>query len=104
MGKILDRSKWRCEDCMEIEAERLKPRPPDEEPIVYQLKTPKDADKQAEPIKILQWNTDNIKTKIMELIDLLKKSKVDIFVIQETKLIITDKGSQYTRIHANQER
>jgi hypothetical protein len=90
-GKNLDRSTWRCEDCIEREAERNKPRPPDEEAIIYQLKTSKDESKQAEPIKILQWNTDNIKTKIVELRTLLEKTKVDIFVIQETKLIISDK-------------
>ena len=41
-------------------------------------------------LRILQWNADSIKTKLPELQALLSKYKVDICMIQETKLKKTD--------------
>ena len=37
-------------------------------------------------IRILQWNADSFKTKKEEFLATIKKHKVDIFLIQETKM------------------
>jgi len=42
-------------------------------------------------LKILQLNTDSILSKIEELKEFIKKNNIDIFLIQETKLVRNDK-------------
>jgi len=42
-------------------------------------------------LKILQLNIDSILSKIEELKEFIKKNDIDIFMIQETKLIKNDK-------------
>ena len=44
-----------------------------------------------EPIRVLQWNADSILSKKEEFKLFLKKAKVDIFLVQETKMIQKDK-------------
>ena len=43
------------------------------------------------PIRILQWNADSLLSNNDEFKSVLKKLKVDIFLVQETKMTTKDK-------------
>ena len=49
------------------------------------------ANKFVEKLNILQWNADAISTKQDELRIFLKEKSIDLFLIQETKIIEKDK-------------
>ena len=46
-------------------------------------------------ITFLQLNVDSLKAKVVELRELLKKEKVDVFLLQETKLRRKEKTPQF---------
>ncbi len=41
-------------------------------------------------LRILQWNTDGLSTKVQELHDRLAAESIDVCLIQETKLVEKD--------------
>ena len=51
----------------------------------------KNGNMKKKPLNILQWNADSIRTKKDEFRETLEKHKVDIFLVQETKLTQGDK-------------
>ena len=88
--KNLNRSSWICEGCQGIDA-NTKPEPePDNNPE-FQVKTSQCCNK----LTILQWNADNILSKVQELREYLVEKKIDIFLIQESKLIKKDKTPKF---------
>ena len=80
----LNRDTWKCDGCLGIWADEL-PQPDTASP------TFKTNSKQfAEKLTILQWNADAITPKIQLLRDYLIDKDVDVFLIQETKLLKKD--------------
>ena len=55
------------------------------------------ANKFVEKLNILQWNANAISTKQDELRIFLKEKSIDLFLIQETKLIEKDKKNPMKR-------
>ena len=88
--KKIDRSKWRCRGCLQRETEREK-RVEDavsgSDRVEYVVKN----GGERTTITILQWNADSIKSKLTEVRNVLKNNKVDILMVQETKLTSTEK-------------
>ncbi len=41
-------------------------------------------------LRILQWNTDGLSTKVQELRDRLAAESIDVYLVQETKLAEKD--------------
>ena len=75
---------WDCETC------RINRRPPDKPPeskdAISQISEPK-SKVSDRPLRILQWNAEGINTKTNELRTFLEEYKIDVAVIQETKLL-----------------
>ena len=74
-----------CPGCRGIDANPRAPAKPDDNPD-FKIKS-KNMQGQ---LKILQWNADSLLSKMEELRDFLESEKIDVFMIQETKLITTD--------------
>ena len=53
---------------------------------------------------VMQWNCDNLATKTNELKDVLRREKVDVMAVQETKLGEKDKKTQTGRILSHKKR
>ena len=81
----LDKMTWRCKGCRGIDANPRDPARPNENPE-FKTKSTETLNK----LKILQWNADSLLSKVEELRDYLEEEKIDVFMIQETKLIMTD--------------
>ena len=79
----LDRKVWQCEACQGVFAT-----PPAKAVATSaEFKT----GRASKPVlNILQWNCDTLRSKVEELKIFLREKKVDIFVLQETKLIPKD--------------
>ena len=81
----LDRTSWKCDGCLGIMAgdaqteEKTTP--------TFDTKATQFIDK----LTILQWNADALLSKIEELRGYLEEKDIDIFMIQETKLISSDR-------------
>jgi hypothetical protein len=94
--RTLDRSIWRCWGCIEAEVEREKRRnrtQHDGEEVEYVMQDGKNMEERS--LRILQWNADTLSTKKEELRQAIKEHEVDIFLIQETKMIKSDKIPQF---------
>ena len=81
---------WKCPRCIDVEKERLKRNNRKDNPdssvqFVSSGTTTRD------DIKVLQWNADSFASKRDEFREVIKKRKVDIFLIQETKMTQADK-------------
>ena len=91
--KKLDREKWICITCTEIEEEQGKRRTgrrsdegeTREMEYITSGKTSKTA------LRVLQWNADSIMSKKDEFKTVINDNKVDVFLIQETKMTAMDK-------------
>ena len=81
----LTRETWKCDGCLGVWADDA----PEDETISPNFKT--NSKKYVEKLTILQWNADAITAKIQPLRDYLIENDVDIFLIQETKLVKKDK-------------
>ena len=83
--ETLKRDTWQCMGCQNVEAN---PRPPEdqEQESTYKIRRTK-----LNKLNILQYNIDSLSSKLEELKLLLKEENIDVFLIQETKLITTDK-------------
>ena len=83
--KTLDLSSWICPGCNQKEAERQArinaPRV-EVNRVEYVLK----GKLNKSVMRVLQWNADSFSTKKEEFQATIKKHKVDIFLIQETKM------------------
>ena len=82
----LDRKKWECLGCQLKEAN---PRPQandtDEAPDYIIRKT------KLSKANIMQFNADSLMSKLEEVKMLLKEEDIAVFLIQETKMIKSDK-------------
>jgi len=81
----LNRDTWKCDGCLGVWAEDS-PKPDTATPA---FKT--NSKCFADNLLILQWNADAITAKIQHLRDYIMEKKVDVFLIQETKLVKKDK-------------
>ena len=76
---------WECNTCV------IKNRPPDEPPestdAISQKSEPRSKTKMKRPLRIVQWNAEGINTKTSELRCFLEEYKIDVAVIQESKLM-----------------
>ena len=86
---ILDRERWVCPNCEEDEVEKETIH--NGEAQTEQATQYKQAATKETTLRILQLNIDSILSKVEELKECIKVNKIDIFVIQETKLIKSDK-------------
>ena len=86
---ILDRDRWVCPNCEEDEVEKETIH--NREAQVEQATQYKQSATKETTLRILQLNIDSILSKVEELKECIRKNKIDIFVIQETKLIRSDK-------------
>ena len=83
-------SKWICLTCTEEEAERSAKKnrtenPRDEIEIITEWK------KEKSSIRIMQWNADSFAAKKEEFKQVILESKIDIFMIQESKMTRQDR-------------
>ena len=85
----IDKNTWACEGCRGLLAK--KPQPEETSCPVFKTNAEKFVDK----LDILQWNADAISTKQDELRVFMKDNGVDIFLIQETKLVAKDKTPKF---------
>jgi len=80
---------WECRICLEQNL------PPDEPPTttdsISQKSEPKSAKRRNRPLRIVQWNAEGVNTKMGELREFIKEYKIDVVLIQESKL--TEKKS-----------
>lgn len=81
----LDRQAWICQGC---EGKEANPHPTPTADSNTVFKTRKSTPTK---LQIMQWNCDAFLSKAVEFKSFLIENKVDIFVIQETKLIPADK-------------
>ena len=88
--KKLDRDRWECVTCTELEAEKEKrentPRINTKE-IEYITK----GELNKSVIRVLQWNADSFLSKKEEFRAVITKHKIDVFLVQETKMTQKDK-------------
>jgi len=84
--ELLDRANWKCLPCQQAEADTQDSDPAEETEGTYR----KSRDTLAHKLKILQYNIDSLRTNQEELRVFLQKHKVDVFALQETKLIAGD--------------
>ena len=96
-GKRVDRKTWRCKGCIQREEEsEIRRKNTQHEPVkIEYLNQRKRKDKSIKPIKVLQWNADSIRNKREELCIFLKRYDIDLFLLQETKLLATDKTPSF---------
>ena len=91
----LDRTVWKCKGCMQAEEERNKRKNAnnvEEEEVEYIMKG--EANKNTS-IRILQWNADSFLSKKEEFREVIKKQKIDVFLVQETKMTTTDRTPSF---------
>ena len=88
--KRLNQDQWQCPTCTDREAEQEK-----RKTLVRgegsEVEYVTNENNNKRPIRILQWNADSILTKREEFKLVLKEKKVDIFLVQETKMTTKDK-------------
>jgi len=82
----IDRASWKCEGCLGVMAGEQ----PSEETTTPTFKVK--SSNYISRLTILQWNCDHLLAKVEELRSYLERRDIDIFFIQETKLISNDKG------------
>ena len=87
--ETIDKSTWECDGCRGLLAG--KPSQPETTTPVFQTQASKFVGK----LRILQWNADSISTKQDELRVFLKDKEIDLFLIQETKMISKDKTPRF---------
>ena len=85
---VLDKSRWKCPICIDKEAQQVTEEVQDEAETESRYQQTK---ANGRTIKILQLNSDSILSKFEELKKFVEEKKIDVFVIQETKLIRRDK-------------
>ena len=82
----LDRSTWECPICVDKEAAKQTAEAQDETESRY-----KETKAKGKTLRILQLNIDSLLSKFDELKKFIEREKIDVFVIQETKMIRSDK-------------
>ena len=80
----LVRATWECEGCQGLFSDPT----PEAPSKPAQFKTGKSVQTK---LTILQWNCDAVLSKVVELREFLSDNHIDIFALQETKLIASDK-------------
>ena len=80
---------WICHTC--IEKNRPPDNPPSTDEDITQKSEPKSSDRLNRPLRFLQWNARGINTKTSELKCFLNEYKIDVALIQETKLVTRKK-------------
>ena len=83
---VLDKSTWECPNCMDRAAARMAEAVHEEEETRYQQ-----TKANGRTIRILQLNVDSLLSKLDDLKGFIEKEDIDVFVIQETKLIRKDR-------------
>ena len=94
--RTLNRSIWQCRGCIEAETERENRRnrtDHDGEEVEYVMQDGKNMEERE--LRILQWNADTLSTRKEELRQALKDHKVDIFLVQETKMTKSSKVPKF---------
>lgn len=84
--ELLYRSNWKCLPCQQVEADIQDSVPADTTEGTYR----KSRGSLACKLNILQYNIDILRTNLEELRVFLQKHKVDVFALQETKVIAGD--------------
>jgi ribonuclease HI len=82
-------SSWECPDCLRA------PQAPSSAVTVVTKREPKKAFVPRGQLRILQWNCNGARTKKAELEQLLLKHRVDVCLVQETKLGPGDANPKY---------
>ena len=81
---------WICPRCTDVEAEReARKNRADEPQQDVEFVVGGELDK--EQVRVLQWNADSFATKKDEFKQVIQKNKIDIFLVQETKMTAQDK-------------
>ena len=88
--ELIDRATWRCEGCRGVAGEESE----DEEDSVPTFKLTSNT-KFVDKLDIMQWNADAIGPKQDELERYVIAKDIDIFLIQETKMIKKDKKPKF---------
>ena len=88
LGKV-NKLSWECPICVAKEAEKQEEEVEEEKESEYKPTKAKE-----DTIKILQLNIDSLLSKMDELKEFIERHDIDVFVLQETKMIKTDKMPQ----------
>ena len=81
---------WVCPTCTDVEAEREDRRNREENPL-EEIEIVSGGTTNKEKMRILQWNADSFAAKKDEFKQVILKNKIDIFLIQESKMNSNDK-------------
>ena len=92
-AKSIDRSKWECLLCR-AEEEEMERRTAEANPSETEANYEKVRGKETR-LKILQLNIDCLTSKTEELKRFVKDNNIDIFLLQETKLIKSDRTPKF---------
>lgn len=84
LANAVENKDWTCRTC--VNKNRPTDKPPTTSADISQKSEPKTASRIKRPLRILQWNSEGINTKLSELKVFLEEYKIDIALIQESKL------------------
>ena len=87
--KLVDRESWKCPSCIEEQTKEERTLPTEKESVYA------DGVSKEHNLKILQLNIDAISSKVNELRMFLEKHDIDVFCIQETKMLKKDKTPKF---------
>ena len=85
---FIDSNAWRCEGC----SKKSNSAATDPALRLLDASVKRSDFGSRNSIRMLQWNANGLKTKMVELADAVKKLKIDILLIQESKLRPNDKS------------
>ena len=83
--KAVKNNDWECNTC--LVKQRLPDEAPDSTDAISQKSEPKSRTKLNRPLRILQWNAEGVNPKMSELRCFMDEYKIDIALIQESKLM-----------------
>ena len=101
--KLLDEGReWSCSACENPAERSFRTAPTEAEPISERT----EGDHQSSH-RVLQWNADGLATKASELEDVMRRQRIDLVNVQETKLqphMMTPKMRGYTAVNREDRR
>ena len=86
----IEMEKWVCPRCTDVEAEREARKNREDNPE-QEIEFVVGGKLEMEQVRVLQWNADSFAAKKDEFKQVIQKNKIDIFLVQGTKMTAQDK-------------
>ena len=86
----IEMENWVCPRCTDVEAEREARKNREDNPE-QEIEFVVGGKLDMEQVRVLQWNADSFAAKKDEFKQVIQKNKIDIFLVQETKMTAQDK-------------